>query len=163
MNAEPAPLVFRQDPTLKSEEITLFPDKISIVLRGMGLSKTTEIRLSAIVPTPETCFRRFWPLFMVPLIYIVLIVIVLWQLEAHSIISRPWLIIGDALSLLFIKQLVSGIRPIEITKFRGTDGALLFEIYRPRRGDEDYSEFKDVLTKRLENIWERRKNLGIRM
>src|SRR5580658_1995071 len=150
MKPELEPLVFRQDPGLKSEEIILFSDRLLVVVRGMGLSEKKEIQLSEIDPKPERIRRRFWPLYMVPLIYGCLIIITSRQLEMHAIISHNCSIVGYSLSLLFVWHLIVGLRPIEVTRFRDRDGALLFEVCRPRRSVWIYTEFLDVLTRRIE-------------
>lgn len=137
--------------------------RLIIATKAMGLHKEQTFMLTDLSPNYEQTHRRFFHLYINPLLFTAVMLILAWWLIRQN---SEFAIVPIILAFIFFWHAFEGFRPIEATVFRNTDGANLIEIYKPRKAtlgkiakskniyqprelSIDYEEFVTTLSDRI--------------
>jgi hypothetical protein len=145
-------LTYRQDPRLGREIFILRDDMLIISLKSMGLANERVIEINDISPNCELGRRRFAPLFMVPIILGIIAALATKKLVELAAPLQYLGILTFFLIPAFIWRACRELTPSEVMRFKDKKGAILFELYRPRRStlaSLAYDDFIAVLMKKI--------------
>lgn len=123
-------IVFEQDPSLSYDTLILNETRLIIATRMMGTSKEQEFRLKDLSADYEQTGKRFWHLYITPLLFSVAMPLLAWWLFKEK---SEFGIVAAIAAVLFFWHTVQGFQPVETAVFSSRDGKKIVEIYRPRK------------------------------
>jgi len=140
-------IIYCQDPELSWEKFILKKDKLIIVEKSMGLTKERMFKLDDLASDCEMTKRRFSGFYIIPLILAGLASLAAWQLFGRSTFANVLAMLVVTLIPASLWHMIRGLEPIEIARFKDKSGAIVFELYRPRKAAFAYDEFVTALRK----------------
>ena len=123
-------IFFEQDPSLSYDTLILNETRLIITTRIMGTSKEQEFKLKDLSADYEQTGKRFWHLYITPLLFSVAMPVLAWWLFKEK---SEFGIVAVIAAVLFFWHTFQGFQPVETAIFRSRDGGKIVEIYRPRK------------------------------
>ena len=131
-------IIFRQDRGLASQLFCLRDGALTITDKGAKSGDETTIMISDISPRVTMMKHRFPHLIVVPGMLAASLLAAAWVIYDRNALSLSIAAIPGLCATFFIGLAARGFQPIEVARFYGRKGEILFELYRPRNAKGSY-------------------------